>query len=190
MNRIRRLPHPERKIKKITSRDRRKILRTYNNSRAKGIERDDILCELAKQYKRSPRQIERYIAKARDEISKARSAELAKEKHWDDLANELLKLISNLSILQKYKFLGDLAASEVHVNPTDEERLKTVDLSLAEDLLVHLSKQVPEVAHLDSWDKIKLTDIKEELLQKLRLIAYRRDFSSTCKILQPQKPIH
>ena len=86
MNEIRRIPEPyKRRIHEgITSRDKNAILEEYEIGMAKGENRDQLLQDLMAKYFRGDRQIERYIAQARESKDKKPGDEVVEDMSLGD----------------------------------------------------------------------------------------------------------
>jgi len=71
----------------------------------------------------------------------------------------------------------------------EEGELKTVDSLLADCLLQHFNHRFPELAYYRDWREVDFRNIKQEIIDKLRLLVHSKNFGvcptcPVCKDLQ------
>ena len=71
----------------------------------------------------------------------------------------------------------------------EEGELKTVDSLLADCLLQHFNHRFPELAYYRDWREVNFRNIKQEIIDKLRLLVHSKNFGvcptcPVCKDLQ------
>ncbi len=177
----------QRLSRRITPRTREIILREYEERMALGENREDILENFGERYDRQPRQIERYIERARKCRDEKRQAELesqsARAKHWDDLAamakqfdDMWIKHLESGLIITGYIVDVDTAWHEGFTLRCDYR---------AKQLLTHLKAEFStEFERIESWRDLLKSPLPTGCLMKLTLVVNRRTFKGTCEICQ------
>lgn len=108
----------------------------------------------------------------------------AMKEHTKDLALALSQLINNLQIGQKYKWMQDEAINDIVVSQEEREQLEKIDQVLARCLLSHIQADLPELGHLKNWRQLRVGEITDELLHKLSVMRWQKEFKGTCEICQ------
>ena len=105
----------------------------------------------------------------------------ARANHWQDLAGEANQIHRYLT-LQAHP--EEPPGDESGGMPTTIRLSVSLysDAFLAENLLLHLMAEFPEIPWPSCWDELHGTDVPPELLEVLQLVAARRTFKGTCDI--------
>ena len=117
--------------------------------------------------------------------SRVPGVETTKAKHWEDLSSALMKLVSNLKVCARYSLIPELASLtllDINLSEKEQEQLLDIDSFLVRCLLSHVQAELPELKNVERWEHLRLEDLTDELLHKLSLIAYQKDFKGTCDI--------
>lgn len=122
--------------------------------------------------------------KTRNEIQKRQVTTDSKlEGHMLELTSALNKLIHNFRIAQKYGSVDGLPIDEITLSEKDGKEIESIDPFLTQCLLKHVQAKLPELRGMPDWGHLRPEDMTDEFLEKLSLIAYRKDFDdTTCDI--------
>jgi len=171
-------PKPDRESlgsKRMTEREMDKILATYEKRLESGNRRDDIIDDLATEYVKSTRSIERYIQKARHRREHEKLRKMLKDiypeylkKHYGELAQVAKKLKDNLcepvldSLVSQLYPAEHLRFFQIEVpwrferdkdsnRPTIRFKVEDVEPLLSLCLFSHLAYASGKFAHLPAW---------------------------------------
>jgi len=123
-------------------------------------------------------------------LAKAAKYEQEIARHRADLSVTALTLASNFeSYLDKpgvFGFPGKIGVvvyggAVTEIGSGQSVQMRKVDKSVALNLLYHLKEEFPELLDLNEWAELTGDRITLDLMERLRLKAYRGDFKGKCK---------
>jgi integrase len=107
---------------------------------------------------------------------------ISSDQHWADLAEAARKLVNNLRIVRRYELLSEEILSEIVLSEEDAKKLETADAFLEQCLFDHLRSELKQLAHVQNWGQLRLSEVNKELLAALSAIAWGRIPKGTCAI--------
>ena len=139
-----------------------------------------------------PREVQDYLIRQRPELkgeleefrqrqSKAvageavSATELAKAKHWEELATLAGQLVS---LWDEYNVSHPVGGYYGYI--IDDPLMIELPGGLLSSLLIHLKQEFSEFGNIESWKELLKIDTVDELIVKLALVAHRRTLKGTC----------
>ena len=103
------------------------------------------------------------------------AVELARAKHWEELATLAGQLVT---LREEYNIGHPVGGYDGYI--IDDPLIIELPSGLLNDLLIHLKHEFPEFSNISNWRELLKIDTPDELIVKLALVAYRRMFKGTC----------
>ena len=103
------------------------------------------------------------------------AVELAKTKHWEELATLASKLVS---LWKEYNIGHPVGGYDGYI--IDDPLMIELPSGLLSSLLIHLKQEFPEFENISDWRELLKIDTVDELIVKLALVAHRRTLKGTC----------
>ncbi|MFC1926225.1 hypothetical protein ACFLWV_00540 [Chloroflexota bacterium] len=129
---------------------------------------------------------EDYLLETSEHNSAALAIERMKQNHWVDLADVARKLASNLRFAKMYVIEQDEKIGEIVIGKNLEDRIQEYDPFLGQCLFSHMQNEISQLKDLTAWSQLKVKDITDELLDKLKIASLRKIFSGQCSVCSYQ----